>query len=470
MKKKLLAILLTGAMIFSVFALVGCGNDTPPAAEDTQVAEETPADANGAAEDAQATEETPTDANGAAGEEQPFAGVRIELWRPGVTAATADEETDHDRRVRVLYDYIREVMGIDLVVELTPFAAYDDRSSIALASGTGPDVVQVNSVTLATFAHLGYLQETAHLMDASSLSRDEFFPGIWQHVIYNDREWGLPLDTGSRAVIYNVDLLAESGITLGDRTSWDDFLAATVAVTQPGDGTTDVFGYSFRGGEPWGFLYEGLGMFVLQNDGHFLSPDRLSGNFSSPEVLEAARVLVELQDSGVVPRDAITFIDDDTTMALFMSGRLGMFTGGFWSLDQVLENNPDFEVGVTLLYNTTIGSSSGGWVLGLANRLDNPEAAWAMLELIYEPNNLISFTSSIMPATFAAVEVVDTDPLHELFYEVLPVATHPIAINRHLPEIAQMVNDQMQRILLHEISLEDGMAELDASVTALLQR
>jgi ABC-type glycerol-3-phosphate transport system substrate-binding protein len=264
-------------------------------------------------------------------------------------------------------------------------------------------------------------------------------------------------------------MLQENGIRFGKETSWQDFMAAVRACTKTSGGTNSVFGFAYAGGEPWLFLYEGLGMFMLQNGGKALSDDLRTASFSAPEVKEAARFFYDLQNSGACPRDSVTLADGTVMQDMFVSGRVAMFQGGHWALDYVLEKNPRFEVGVTLLKNRQTASSTGGWTLEIANKTRNPRAAWAVFEYIFRPENLVLFTS-LMPSTIEASKLTMTDSKYDIFKEVLPNSTHPIPINKNLPEIASMIQTEMQSILLNNISLDAGLANLDRNVTALMRR
>jgi len=401
--------------------------------------------------------------SGGSGSGKSLQGESITLWMPG------GEEDAQYKNQMALYEQIRRDTGLNLTVEYTPFAVYDDKCNAALRSNTGPDILLVNSVTLASFADLGYLQETGSLLTGSTIKREDFFPGLWKHIEYNGKLYGLPIDTGTRALIYNKTMLAENGIRFGKETSWQDFMAAVKACTKTGSGSNNVFGYAYVGGEPWMLLYEGLGMFMLQNGGKALSEDLRTANFSSPEVKEAAKFFYDLQNSGACPRDSVTITDGNVINDMFVSGRVAMITGGHWALDYILERNPKFEVGVTLLKNKQTASSTGGWTLEIANKARNPRAAWTVFEYIFKPENLVLFTN-IMPATIAASKLTMTDPKYDIYKEVLSNSTHPIPINKNLPEVAKMLQTEMQGILLNNTSLDAGLANLDRNVTALMRR
>ena len=143
--------------------------------------------------------------------------------------------------------------------ERIPFPSFDqDHGSFSRGRS---DVLLVNSVSLAMFAERGLIQPTGDLLERSTvLSEEDFFPGLWEHVAYHGNSFGLPIDTGTRALVYHKDLLAEAGFDFGDETSWEEFNAATLKMTKDsdGDGITDRFGYAYGTGEKWVALYENM--------------------------------------------------------------------------------------------------------------------------------------------------------------------------------------------------------------------
>lgn len=442
--KKVLLIVLVCVLLMST--LLACGNDTTTTTT---------------AQNGQTTTE-------AEGEKE-----TVTFWLPGTVPASPDEETESYKNMMLMFDKIRDDLNIVLDFEMITFAAYDDRCNTALSANTGPDILMVNSVTLGAFVDKGFVMETTDLMENSSIQKDDFFPGLFKHVDFNGKVFGLPLDTGTRALIYNKDMLSENGFEFGKEVTWDEMYDAAVASTQDtdNDGITDVFGYGFLGGESWMNLYEGIGMFAIQNQAQFFNDDLTEAQFTSPEVIEAVEFVAKMNEAGVFPQDAATLTDGDFVSDMFVSGKIAMFTGGHWALDYVLEKEPDFEVGVALAKNKQIGSSTGGWCLNLAAKAEDEiaELAWSVVEYVFVPENLILFTN-IMPATIEANALAMQDSRYDLYKEVLPFSTHPITINKDLPEIAKMLRDEMQSILLGEVSVEEGMQRLNDDVNTLISR
>ena len=361
---------------------------------------------------------------------------------------------------------------IELQIERIPFPSFDQKTIAALSAGVGPDVLLVNSVSLAMFAERGLIQPTGDLLDRSTmLSEEDFFPGLWDHVVYHGKSFGLPIDTGTRALVYHRDLLTEAGFDFGDVTSWEEFKAATMKMTKDsdGDGITDRFGYAYGTGEKWVALYENFGLFAIQNDGQFLSDDLTKANVNSEPIKEALSFFVSLEHDGVTPGECITLTDQQIYQNMFAQGLVGSFIGGHWAVDYLESRDPVPPYGITLLKNKQIGSSTGGWILAMSRHSRNRQDAWRFMEFVFQPENLVQFTG-IMPATIEANKLTMQEDRYRLYKEVLPYSRHPITINAQLPEIAEIMKDKIQSILLNKKTVDQGLDEANREINLLLSR
>ncbi len=361
---------------------------------------------------------------------------------------------------------------IEVVIERIPLASFDQKCLAALAAGSGPDVLLVNSVSLPMFIERGFLQPTQDLLDNSTmLGQEDFVPSLWSHVAYGGTSFGLPLDTGTRALVYHKELLSETGMEFGDVTSWDDFKAAATKMTKDsdGDGIVDRFGYAYGTGEKWVAMYENYGLFAIQSGGSFLNEDLTKANVTSDEIKEATSFFVSLERDGLTPGESVTLTDQQIYQNMFAQGLVGSFIGGHWAVDYLETRTPVPPYGVTLLKNKQIGSSTGGWILAMSRFAKDRDAAWKFMEFVFQPDNLVNFTN-LMPATIEAAKQTLQDPKYRLYHEVLPYSRHPIELNPYLPEIAEIMKDKVQLMLLGRVSVEQGLEEANREINMLLSR
>lgn len=348
--------------------------------------------------------------------------------------------------------------------ETFPFEQYDDKVAAAMQAGQGPDILMVNSVTVGAFIEKGFLSATDDLLAASTaVKQDMFFPGLWSHVVYQGKSYGLPIDTGTRALYYHKGLFEKAG--LQPPTNWDELKMAVEKLTVPGE----QFGYSYAGGVYWSFLYEHVGVYTIQNQADIIAPDLSASLVNEAPVLEAFEMLVEFQRKGFCPQDAPTGGYEDYR-ALFKAGKLAMFTDGFWAIPVLkdLGMMPE-EYGITRIKGKQYGSSTGGWLMCISSKTPNREAAWRFLELVVQPEQLARFTN-LMPATIEANKLALQDPIYQVFKDLLPFARHPIYLNPYLPEMAKELQVEGQSALLGQKSAKQALDDLDVKFEEMLKQ
>lgn len=360
---------------------------------------------------------------------------------------------------------VEQALNIKLDVQNVPFPQFDSKSQAALAAGQGPDLLSVNSVTVGAFAERGYLRPTNDFLSGSTKVKEEdFFPGLWGHVVYKGQTYGLPMDTGTRALYYNIAYLQEKGVE-PPRTQ-DDLKAALPKLTDPGKG---IYGITYSGGEKWVWLYEALGMLTVPNGHEFLAPDLAKG-LVAEQVLPDLQWWVEVHKNGWAPTEAITSNNPDERYTQFAQGRAATVFAGHWAREALIANQaPEFGV-VNVQGSKGIGSSTGGWTMMITKDSQQPEAAWEVMEHTFGSPDVLATLTNIMPATKAANELVLTDPFYQPFKEVLQTnAKHPVTLNPALPEMAEILRTESQAAILGSKAIEQAAQDTDRQFLEALQ-
>jgi ABC-type glycerol-3-phosphate transport system substrate-binding protein len=367
-----------------------------------------------------------------------------------------------------LADYVQAVMdatGIALEIRYIPFAQFDNQSQAALAAGEGPDLLWVNSVTVGAFAERGYLLPTGdYLANSTVVSQDDFFEGLFGHVMYKDVNYGLPVDTGTRALFYNVAMLEEKGVEVPQ--TIDDLTAALPELTDADNG---VYGITFAGGERWVWLYEALGMLTVPN-GHSFVADDLSAGTVAEQVLPDLQWWVDVHANGWAPPEDVSQTDGGVRVTQFAQGRAATSFLGHWQRQPLIDNEaPEFGV-VNLQGAENIGSSTGGWTLMITKDAADPDLAWQAMEATFGDPEIVASLTTLMPATIAANELVLTEEFYDPFKEVLQTnARHPILLNAALPEMAEIVRTESQAAILGAKSTEQAATDIDTQFMEAIQ-
>lgn len=390
--------------------------------------------------------------------------VKLVFWE------SDNNETDETlEKQQALFDQIKEETGIEIEFTRLPFASYDDKCNTALSSKTGPDIIAVNGTTLGTFAQKGYLVDIGDYLDSSTkLSRDDFAPGLWGNAMLDGVVYGLPRDTGTRALLYNKTELDQAGMTLGDEVTWEEFKEAAALLTQDtdGDGVTDKFGFGYAGGNTWALLHEALATFAIQTGEDIFTEDGRP-NVNCEGMKKAVALMKELEEMGACPKDSVTTTDGNLVTEMFLAGTVGMIQSNLGGYRNIMNKNPEFEVGMALLKESTIGSSLGGWTLAVSQKAEDPEVCFKVLEYLCQPENIVLFTSS-MPAVLKANEDTLADPEIKLFADVLPYSKVPIPTSPTVPEAAKILQNHFQNIIMGTEEVEAGMDAAQEEIMELM--
>lgn len=263
MTKKVLAAVLTGAM---VMALVGCGSadaaaDQPQAATETeQPAVET---AEAAAEVSVATTESNTTTKTVSmGDRQ----IDVEVTDIGIqgsftywSAFTGDSATWDQERIDAFNEAYKD-LGITCEVQFVPDGAGINNGKLlsAIAGGTAPDLLITDNPTSAyQYVAEGSFMALNEVLKQIDLDVDSFYDGCKDVMYYNDQCYLIPQDTNVIMLYFRPDIAKECGLdidnpptTLEELDAWAD--AMTVA---------DGDNYSRMGIIPW--LDSGDDAFVL---------------------------------------------------------------------------------------------------------------------------------------------------------------------------------------------------------------
>lgn len=389
------------------------------------------------------------------------AGKTLSMWIPQGNVSSQKD-------FRTLLANFRKATGITVNVQQIPFAQYDSKSQTALAAGQGPDLLEVNSVTMGAFIIRGYLQPIDAYLAHSSITKDQFYPGIWKHGLYANKMWGLAIDTGTRALFYNKKIFAAANVR--PPSTHADFADAAIKLTNAKKG---VFGYVYAGGQNWLWLYEALGMLTVQDEANIITPNLATCTLDRQPALSSLQLLSHIQLAGAAPKEAVTDSSDQRA-AIFAAGRAAMCFFGFWEIPalQQLHMAPS-QYGIVNLRGRTgqIGSTTGGWVMSMPAASSNKELAWKFCEFAYRPENLVKLTT-LMPATKAANARVLKDAIYAPFKEVLATnARHPIPLNPALPQQATIIMNESQAALIQRKSVlqaaKDATSQIDTTLATI---
>lgn len=360
--------------------------------------------------------------------------------------------------------------GIKIVTRYIPFANLDTVLSAAFAAGSGPDIVDVNSSgEYGLFSSKGYLRDISKtIVGLPNVKPSDFYPNLWKEVVLRQGTFGIPVDTGTRALYWNKTLFKRVGLApFGKTATWAQVLNAAKKISALGHG---IYGFRYAGGEKWAMLYNNIGPLVYQAGGQFINQLGTKAYATSPAVLKAVTYWDQLSKFG--PTSDITETNQSVAMEAFAKNQAGMYYNGFWEIPQMESINPKLRWGTTQMKDVTVDSNTGGWILSVPSFAPDSKmkAIEQFFSYVFAPKNEIDLTG-IMPAVQAAtpLDKAIQGPEYQTFWNILKTnAQQPIPLTANMyQEGIEILNAVQATQLGHPVRAE--MAALQSKLQALLK-
>lgn len=344
MKKKLISVLLSCAMVAGV--LSGCGSgsqETGNAAEP----EENGAEAGG---------ET------AAGGDK--TKIRMTYWNSEDTMAA-------------MLSYLEEaVPDVEIEFQFIDNSNYDTIVDTQLSAEEGPDIICESPGSALKHARLGYLATLEELGSKYSDAGTSVYS-------YDGKVYALPGISWFEGIYFNKALFEENNIELPK--TFDEYIAVCKKFQELG---ITPLAAGLKSWEP-----------MLKNSMAFVAAEYLStdaGRQFGSDYREGKVTLdgawntylekwSEMITEGIYTTD-MTGIDHDQALEQFATGEAAMFCSGPWDLEAIQAKNPDLQIDMMPFYGT---STSAGWLIGgpgcgfaVNEKSKNKDAAMKVLEAI----------------------------------------------------------------------------------------
>lgn len=400
----------------------------------------------------------------------PYAGTTIDvvfLLRPGYDA------------IKAMLPAFTEATGITVNIIDSPYENALGEQVRDFVAGGDLDIALIDLVWIGNFAENEWIVPVDDIMAKfpelvdPALDMDDFFPlvlnafGGWNDTIY-----GLPFDNYSGLMFYNRCMLEEAGFD-GPPETWAEL--------------KDVYGPALTGDGKYAFALQSKRNETQSADsfarmlwpfgGSFLDENFRSNLMSA----ESQAGLNFRQDLMQYMPDGIVAWDHAETVNGFAQGDVAMITE--WSAFYSSVVNPDTSrvvdcVGVAPEPAGPAGRrpALGGFSLAVASQADDAEqaAAWLFIQWATSAANAVEYLErGGVPARQSAY----ADPalaerftfipaLVESWQEGVPEFRPRFA---EWPEISEVVQEWGTRMMLGDVSVEDGAREIGTRMEAILE-
>lgn len=356
-------------------------------------------------------------------------------------------------------DFETKYPNIDIEVQALPWDQAHDKLLMAVASGEGPDVVQMGTSWIPEFADAGVLMDfTPYLEKYPNLAQDKYFEGSIEAGTYEDKYVGVPWYVDTRVLYYRTDLLAEVGYPEGPST-WEEMKDASDKLASRGDGM-------------YGVSLDPKDQFFAITYGWQNGAEILNGNtpmFTQPEFIEA----VEYINSFFVDGSAPILSDLDINQG-FKDGITPMFVSGPWMINTIKENAPEIEgkwAVRTLPAKKTNTSFVGGANFTIFESSKNKEEALKFIDYMSDVETQIKWMeiSASLPSRTEAWEqdMLKNDSMYSVFGEQME-NVKPSPVHVKWETLAQEVNATLEKINVGGADINKELELLNKKATEIL--
>ena len=439
---KFMAIALTAAMLGGMLA--GCGNNAANAPADTTPAPETPAAESSAVQESTPAEETP-----AASVEQ-------------VTIKVAHWDSYTEPSTQMLVDGF-EAANPNIKVELIDIASgeYSNKLTVMLNGGNDLDVVWVKDPdNTPSIAERGQLEDLTPYIEKDGV--DIAAMNGSDALKLDGKQVALPVSTGFYVLYYNKDIFDAAGVDYpGHDMTWTEFEELAKKVTS-GEGNDKKYGALFH---TWQACVQN---WAVQDGKHTILDTDYS--FMKPYYEMALR----MQDEGTVMDYSTLKTGNIHYSSVFMEGQCAMMPMGSWFMSTMIEKTKAGETSVNWGVATlphpdgveagwTVGSTTP---MGVSASSKNKDAAWEFVKYCSgEEGAKIYADCGMIPArmnadTIKALAALDGMPegLEEALQTKHVAMDRPLEV--HSAEVNQMLGEEHSLIMIKELSIDDGLAEM----------
>jgi len=436
--KKIVSLLLALALMLS---LVACGGSGAPAAD-------------------------------APAADAPAAEPAVEATGEKITVILPRHEMDTIGFYEEMTREFEAQTGITVELILMGWDQVADRLTADLAAGGGTyDVIELDNAWVEKFVNNGWI---APLDDyVTDEMKEGIIPGLLNKFSSGGNLYGIVWNNDTRFYMYNAAKLAQIGMDHAP-TTWDEAVDAYNKLYEQGLVTSayiDCYNQEWAGANELIFFPSAFGGKLIDDDGHPVMA-------KDPKTKAAYEFLVEGLESGFIDPSSLTS-SQETTNDVFCMGETFMFLQA-WPSVYASANNEEVSniVGEIEVADAVIhAEGEEGIILTLPEAMaitstsQHKEAAWQFIQFISSRENekqkaIKLGALPIWTDLLGDPELLEVYPYWENFGSQIDKATGLPSVLWY-DEFVEVLTVESQRILLGEISVEEGLAVMQEKCEAL---
>ncbi len=326
-----------------------------------------------------------------------------------------------DQMDAIVADFNEAHPDINVTREAYDAQALLDVIKPALTSGTGPDILYLNTGP----GEAGVLASAGLLLPLDDAYAEKgwdqrLYDWTRQRAVYDGKSYAVANELEFLGVYYNKGMFEENGWELPE--SWDELMALCDAANE-----VDVIPMAYTNGDAWPSYH----MFSLMMNNE-VGQERLAAMISGEEswdnedtVKAISRFFVEAVERGCFIKD-VNSVGYDDSNALFQSGQAAMKPTGTWETDNFSDpERTSVDVGFFFMPSfdgkpvTVPGGTGSGWLVSAAS--EHPEATLEFLDYLISEEMGTRWVTEInaIPAYPVDAAGLDLPPLQEFAFGII---------------------------------------------------
>ena len=370
--------------------------------------------------------------------------------------------------VRQLSRFMAENPGIRVVQRVTPDAA-DQKHQLYVqwlnAGASDPDVLQLDVIWTPEFAAAGWILP----LDGFQPDTQAFFTSTIAANRWGDSLYALPWFADVGMLYWRTDLMA------APPTSFADLVQVARRVQKPGG---PQYGLVWQGARYEGLIttfVEYLGAY----GGQILDRGRVVVNSGA-----GLRALTEMRDQiyrhGVVPRAALTWQEEQTRFA-FQNGQAAFMRNWPYAYPLMQDTAESRVAGrysvapMPAVPGGTHTAAVGGAQLAINRRTEHPEAAWALINYLTQPEQMRERAKVV--GQFPTRSAVYDDPELASGLAITPATVRriieygvPRPVTPIYTQLSEILQIQLHRALTRQSEPAAALARAQSEMQRLLNR
>ncbi|MBQ4899678.1 extracellular solute-binding protein [Paenibacillus sp. Marseille-P2973] len=347
--------------------------------------------------------------------------------------------------------------GIKVKAVAIPWEELHKKLQIGGSGGDLPDVARLDIIWVPEFQKRGLLQPLDEKFSDFNDIAKGLLEGPLSTAKVGEHYYGLPLNTNTKVLFWNKDMLAQSGIDKAPETA-EEFFADLAQIKAKYDKS---WGYGEPALQGWNIL-----PWIWSNGGDVLSPDftTADGFLNSQATIDIVTKLKAAYTSGQLAG----FKPGDVPVTEgHAGGSYAMMAEGPWAVAQFQSQFGDFTFEMASFPKGSAGSIQvlGGEDLGIFSK-DKQEEAWKFVKfMVSEAAQVEMGKIGQIPVNLDAMEnnEIKAVAYYAPFLEQLKTAKARPPVDSW-PQIDGVLSDTMSSIFMTD---KDVKAELDAAVSKI---